>query len=126
MGEAAALGAAAFWAVSAVVIKSVAGSVLFAHEPFSMLLVLAGLAVLVGARLVVHQPLESPARIGLGTRNPGFALWLSVVAALLWSSSLLVVSEAMESVEALTAPAIRLPFMALALGVIAGVRGDHR
>ena len=108
------------------ILISVAGSVLFAHEPFSLLLILAGLAVLVGARLVVHQPLESPARLGFGTRDPGFALWLSVVAAVLWSASLLVVSEAMESVEALTATAIRLPFMALALGVIAGVRGDHR
>jgi drug/metabolite transporter (DMT)-like permease len=49
-----------------------------------------------------------------------------VLAALFWSTSLLAVSEAMESVEPLSATALRLPFMAIALGFIAGVRGEHK
>jgi drug/metabolite transporter (DMT)-like permease len=107
------------------ILISVIGSVLFAQEPFSVLVVLAGIAVLVGARLVI-QPPQDQSRIGGRRHDPAFALWLSVVAAVLWSASLLVVAEAMESVEALTATAIRLPFMALALLSIAAVRSDFR
>jgi drug/metabolite transporter (DMT)-like permease len=111
------------------ILMSVAGSVAFAGGPFSALLVLAGLAVLVGSRLVLHrQNPESetaPAR-QQSQRNPGFALWLGIVAALLWSVSLLVISEAMESVDALSAAAIRLPFMAVTLGAIATMRGEYR
>src|SRR5689334_22945246 len=41
------------------ILFSVAGSVLFAGEPFSFLLVLGGIAVLVGTRLVVVDPAKT-------------------------------------------------------------------
>jgi drug/metabolite transporter (DMT)-like permease len=111
------------------ILMSVTGSVLFAGEPFSVLLVLGGLAVLIGSRLVLHRRLDNSASQvtnNLRERNSRFALLLAVIAALLWSISLLVVSQAMESVEALTATAIRLPFMAIVLGAIVMFRGEHR
>jgi len=108
------------------ILASVTGSVIFLGEPLSAFLLLGGLAVLVGARLVVYEQVGARlASAGRG-RQPVFALWLAVLAALLWTASLLTVADALESVEALSATALRLPFMAFVLGVIAGSRGEHR
>jgi drug/metabolite transporter (DMT)-like permease len=108
------------------ILLSVAGSVIFMGDALSWLLVLAAAAVLIGARLVVDQPNDVTAEARQRARQPLFALQLGVLAALFWSTSLLAVSDAMESVEPLSATALRLPFMAIALGFIAGVRGEHR
>jgi drug/metabolite transporter (DMT)-like permease len=110
------------------ILMSVAGSILVSGEPFSGLLIIAGLAVLSGSWLVLHRPRgpAAPVAAPSGERNARFALLLAVVAALLWSTSLLVVSEAMESIDTLAATAIRLPFMALILGGIVAVRGELR
>jgi drug/metabolite transporter (DMT)-like permease len=108
------------------ILLSVAGSVVFMGDSLSWLLVLSAVAVLLGARLVVDQPSDVAILNTRGQRQPMFALWLGVLAALFWSMSLLAVSEAMESVEPLSATALRLPFMALALGLIAGLRGEHK
>lgn len=111
------------------ILFSVAGSVVFAGEPFSLLLVLGGVAVLFGTRLVVVDPAKVTAGerrrdIIERPRQPVQALRLSVLAALLWSSSLLTISDALEEVEPLTAASLRLPFMALVLVAGASVRGD--
>ena len=107
------------------ILVSVAGSVVFYGDALSPWLLLGGLAVLVGSRLVIHQPAGAATTARSG-RKPMFALWLSVVAALFWSASLLAVSRAMESVEPLTATAMRMPFMAVALVLFAASRGEHR
>jgi drug/metabolite transporter (DMT)-like permease len=96
-------------------------------DAFSLLLVAGGAAVLFGTRLVVVDPARkivnraaTPGR----EREPLVALRLSVLAAVLWSSSLLMISDALEEVDALTAAALRLPFFALVLVVVATLRGD--
>ena len=108
------------------ILASVTGSVIFLGEPLSVFLLLGGLAVLIGARLVVYEQVGTRLASAGRLRQPVFALWLAVLAALLWTASLLTVSDALESVEALSATALRLPFMAFVLGVIAGSRGEHR
>ena len=108
------------------ILVSVTGSVVFTDESLSLLLVLGGLAVLIGARLVVHEQAGATDRPAARGRQPALALSLSVVAALLWATGLLAVSDAMESVDPLAANALRLPLMAIALGLIVGLRGEHR
>jgi len=115
------------------ILLSVGGSVIFAGEPFSWLLLLGGIAVLAGSRLVLEEskatqplpgvPVDAPAT---RTRLPVFALWLSIVASIFWSGSLLAVSDALDTVDAFTATLLRLPFMALALVLVIAVRGDLR
>jgi uncharacterized membrane protein len=48
------------------------------------------------------------------------------LASILWSAGLLLVTEAMKSTEPLAATMIRLPFMAVAMGLAAAVRGEYR
>ena len=113
------------------ILFSVAGSVVFMGEPFSLLLVAGGVAVLFGTRLVVVDP----AKVGVGagapvatvrSRQPMHALRLAVFAAVLWSAALLMISDALEEVSPLTAATLRLPFFALVLVASAAVRGDMR
>jgi drug/metabolite transporter (DMT)-like permease len=113
------------------ILCSVAGSVVFAGEPFSVLLVFGGIAVLFGTRLVVVEP----AKVAAGDaepvrterpRQPLHALRLSIFAAVLWSAALLMIADALEEVEPLTAATLRLPFFAIVLVLSATVRGDMR
>ena len=108
------------------ILLSVAGSVLFFGEPFSWFLVAGGAAVLLGSRLVLNESqAEAEAAVqAVRRRQPVFGLQLSIVTALFWSTGLLAVSEALDSVEPLTATLLRLPFMALTLLAFVGVRGD--
>jgi len=113
------------------ILFSVAGSVVFMGEPFSLLLVAGGVAVLFGTRLVVVDP----AKVQVGgegqiatvrSRQPMHALRLAVFAAVLWSAALLTISDALEDVGPLTAATLRLPFFALVLVASAALRGDMR
>ena len=107
------------------ILLSVCGSFLFSGGEISWLLPLGGLAVLVGSRLVLY---DAPTQ-GETTRPASdriAALWLSVLAAVLWTVSLLIVSAAMKSVDALSATVLRLPFMAGAMVFLVVIRGDHR
>jgi drug/metabolite transporter (DMT)-like permease len=111
------------------ILFSVAGSVVFAGEPFSVLLVLGGVAVLFGTRLVVVDPAkvvagEAPEVHVARARQPAQALRLSILAAVLWSAALLMISDAQEEVDPLTAATLRLPFFAIVLVLGAAVRGD--
>ena len=108
------------------ILLSVAGSVLFFGEPFSWFLVGGGVAVLAGSRLVLNESkAEAESTLQkVRRREPLFALRLSIFTALFWSAGLLAVSEALESVEPLTATLLRLPFMALTLVLFVGLRGD--
>jgi drug/metabolite transporter (DMT)-like permease len=110
------------------ILISVGGSVVLAGEPFSWFLVFGGAAVLAGARLVVADPDKTGGIAGLGQRprRPVFGLLLSLVASVLWSTSLLAVSDPLDSVDALTASALRLPFMAACLALVVLARGDVR
>jgi drug/metabolite transporter (DMT)-like permease len=113
------------------ILMSVAGSVVFAGEPFSLLLVAGGIAVLFGTRLVVVDPEageDSPGQpdVYRRPRQPILALQLSVFAALLWSVALLTISDALEEVGPLTAASLRLPAWALVLLLVTTVRGDMR
>jgi drug/metabolite transporter (DMT)-like permease len=96
-------------------------------EPFSILLVIGGIAVLFGTRLVVVDPASptlSEPNQGDHPRQPILALQLAIVAAFLWSAALLTISDALEDVDPLTAASLRLPFMAVVLVVMTSVRGD--
>ena len=109
------------------ILLSVAGAVIFMGEPFSILLVIGGIAVLFGTRLVVVDPAASnpsSANPDDHPRQPILALQLAVIAAFLWSAALLTISDALEDVDPLTASALRLPFMAIVLLVMTTVRGD--
>ena len=113
------------------ILFSVAGSVLFAGEPFSVLLALGGVAVLFGTRLVVVDPgkteVDADSEVMVQRqRQPLHALRLAVLAALLWSAALLTISDALQEVGPLTAAALRLPFFALVLVLSAAIRGDMR
>jgi drug/metabolite transporter (DMT)-like permease len=113
------------------ILFSVAGSVVFAGEPFSVLLVFGGIAVLFGTRLVVVDPAkvaagDTPPVTTERPRQPLQALRLSILAALLWSAALLMIADALEEVEPLTAATLRLPFFAIVLVLSAAVRGDMR
>jgi drug/metabolite transporter (DMT)-like permease len=113
------------------ILCSVAGSVVFAGEPFSLLLVLGGVAVLFGTRLVVVEPAkvvagDHPVVATERPRQPVHALRLSILAAVLWSASLLAISDALEEVDPLTAASLRLPFFAVVLVLGASLRGDLR
>src|SRR5207237_680233 len=103
----------------------------FMGEPFSLLLVAGGVAVLIGTRLVVVDPVNVEAGVegrvtSQRSRQPMYALRLAVLAAVLWSAALLMISHALEEVEPLTAATLRLPFIALVLVASAAVRGDMR
>jgi drug/metabolite transporter (DMT)-like permease len=111
------------------ILLSVTGSVLFAGEPFSLLLVIGGVAVLFGTRLVVADPEAAPPDsepqvATVRTRQPLHALQLSVFAALLWSAALLSIADALEDVSPLTAASLRLPFMAFVLVAVTAARGQ--
>src|SRR5215212_6986720 len=113
------------------ILCSVAGSVVFAGEPFSVLLVFGGIAVLFGTRLVVVDPAkvtagETEPLVTERPRQPVHALRLSILAAVLWSAALLLIADALEEVEPLTAATLRLPFFAIVLVLSAAVRGDMR
>ena len=108
------------------ILASVSGSIVFAGEDFSVRLVIAGVAVLVGARLVVRRQAGAASPVVLRARQPMPALLLAIFAAILWSIGLLILADAMESIDALAANALRMPFTAVFLASIAGVRGEHR
>ena len=108
------------------ILFSVAGSVVFAGEPFSLLLVAGGVAVLFGTRLVVVDPAKAAADTAPPerARQPVRALQLAVAAAAMWSAALLMISDALKDVEPLTAAVLRLPFFAAVLLAGATLRGD--
>lgn len=107
------------------ILLSVAGAVIFMGEPFSILLVIGGIAVLFGTRLVVVDPGSASNAEHRGhARQPILALQLAIVAAFLWSAALLTISDALEDVDPLTAASLRLPFMALVLLAMTTLRGD--
>jgi drug/metabolite transporter (DMT)-like permease len=110
------------------ILMSVAGSVLIFGEPFSWFLIAGGVAVLVGSRLVLNESnAEGEAALAeIRRRQPMLGLRLSIATAIFWSAGLLAVSEALESVEPLNATVLRLPFMAVTLGLVVGLRGDLR
>ena len=110
------------------ILLSVAGSVLFFGEPFSWFLIIGGVAVLIGSRLVLNESsAEAEAALeGVRRRQPALGLRLSIATAVFWSIGLLAVSEALESVEPLNATILRLPFMAISLALVVGLRGDLR
>jgi drug/metabolite transporter (DMT)-like permease len=111
------------------ILLSVVGSFFFAGGTVSWLLPLGGLAVLIGSRLVLYESVPAGGavqRTALATHARLDALWLSVVAAVLWTVSLLIVSAAMKGVDPLSATVLRLPFMAAAMVLLVFVRGDHR
>lgn len=109
------------------ILLSVCGSFLFSGGEISWLLPLGGLAVLVGSRLVLYDaPKQGDAAATRPASDRIAAVWLSVLAAVLWTVSLLIVSAAMKSVDALSATVLRLPFMAGAMVFMVLVRGDHR
>ena len=108
------------------IFASVSGSIVFSGESFSVQLLIAGIAVLIGARLVLQRQSGKASPALVRARKPMTALLLAVLAAILWAFSLLVLSDAMESVNALAASAFRLPLTALFLLLITGLRGEHR
>lgn len=111
------------------ILASVAASALIAPEPMSWYTPAGGLLVIGGVSLIATA--RRPRRDGQASadearRRPTTALVLSVVAALLWTVSLLGLNKAMESAEPLPATALRIPFNGVVLLLLATARGDVR
>ena len=108
------------------ILASVAGSIVFAGEDFSLRLALAGIAVLAGGTLVVRRQAGLASAAVIRARQPMPALLLAILAAILWGAGLLILADAMDSVDALAANALRMPFTGIFLAAIAGIRGEYR
>ncbi len=108
------------------ILASVSGSIVFAGEDFSGRLVIAGIAVLAGGTLVVRRQAGTASEAIIRARQPMTALLLATLAAILWAAGVLILADAMESVDALAANALRMPITAIFLASIAGMRGEHR
>ena len=111
------------------ILSSVAASALIAREPVTWLTLVGGLLVIAGVSLI------ATARQPRGEDQPGpsaprrghvHSLALSVVAALLWAASLLILDRAMTVADPLPATALRIPFVTLVLLMMAGARGDMK
>jgi len=113
------------------ILLSVAGGAVFIGEEVSWLLPFGAFAILAGTRLVLRETAADAAPPagagGVATRQASATavLQLSVTAALLWSSGLLILTEALKDADPVFALALRLPFMAAAMAGLAAVRGDY-
>ncbi|HWO73787.1 MAG TPA: DMT family transporter [Dehalococcoidia bacterium] len=113
------------------ILMSVAGGAVFVGEEVSWLLPFGAMAILAGTRLVLREvavdtaPLPGGAAVATRQAAAASVLQLSVLAALLWSSGLLILTEALKDADPVFALGLRLPFMALAMIGLAAARGDY-
>jgi drug/metabolite transporter (DMT)-like permease len=113
------------------ILFSVAGGMAFTGDDFSWFLPIGGATILIGTRWVLEErPTEQVAGGGgapTRTRQKTLTsvIWLTLAAAVLWSSGLLVLTEALEGTDPLVAVTVRLPVMALSMVVLAVFRGDY-
>lgn len=111
------------------ILSSVAASALVAHEPVTWFTLAGGLLMIVSVSLIAtarRTQGKEQQEVNAVPRRHIPALILSVVTALLWTVSLLILDRAMVATMPLPAVALRMPFMVLVLLAMTWARGDAK